>query len=494
VIKINSGLAYDRLANYRLAVSLLVGLFLLSSQSHAQIEERFTVQGLPGTYSTLSQAEAALRAIDTFHSELKKDYRELVSKTVVYHHYDVADVEPTVSAARYRAERSHYNGEYFDSAQTALETRIEELFVPAPTCANTYHPLDDWFYRDSFTNLEFLPSGGVKSIIATNFRPYRVKTAAFKYDDECRVGNEGLTLHREIIQTCPSGSQRVIRSRETFDCGNPATGTIVEQVEGKDDGCSANNTDNPCNVSTGYKYRHETDFSSNTLSLIRSYNSNNLVNLGFGRGWKSNFQNLLIVGVDVLRPESGAGRSEPWEKTNGVWQGDADSDFLISEVTDGFLLTKTNGALERYNLEGQLSSQADTNGHQTQFEYNDDNQLINVTHHYGHQISFTYLNGNVATVTDTLGAVYAYEYLNGNLVAVVFPDATGDATDNPRKIYHYEDASHPNHLTGITDENGNRYATFAYNANGQAILSELGITTNSVGQGKIELDFQAGAQ
>lgn len=492
MIKINSGLAYDRLANFRLAVSLLVGLFLLSSQSYAQTEGRFTVQGLPGSYLTLSQAEAALRAIDTFHSALSKDSRELVSKGVVHHHYDVNDVAPQVSAAKYRVERLQYSGQYFDSAQTALEIRGAEIYAPSPSCpANYYKPGGDFNVCDSYTNLESTPSGGVKSVTAANMRGY----FAFRHrGPNCDAGRDTLTLHRETIQTCPSGYQRVIRHRCSIDCGNPATGTIIEQVEGKEDGCSANNTDNPCNVSTGNKYRHETDFSSNTLSLIRSYNSNNLVNLGFGRGWKSNFQNLLIVGVDVLRPESGAGRSEPWEKINGVWQGDADSDFLISEVTDGFLLTKTNGALERYNLEGQLSSQTDTNGQQILFEYNDDNQLINVTHHYGHQISFTYLNGNVATVTDTLGAVYAYEYLNGNLVAVVFPDATGGATDNPRKIYHYEDASYPNHLTGITDENGNRYATFAYNANGQAILSELGTTTNSAGQGKIELDFQAGAQ
>jgi YD repeat-containing protein len=493
VTKINSGLAYDKLAYFRLAVSLVVGLFLLSSQSYAQAEGRFTVQGLPGNYSTLSQAESALKAIDTLHSELKKDYRELVSKSVVYHHYDVADVEPSASAPRFRVERLHYNGQYFDSAQTALDVRGAEVYPPSASCpANYYQPAGDFNACDAYTTLELTPSGGGKSVTAANKQGY----FAFRHvEPTCEAGRDGLTLHRETILTCPSGYQRVIRHRCSFDCGNAATGTIIEQVEGKEDGCSANNTDNPCNVSTGNKYRHETDISSNTLSLIRTYNSNNLVDLGFGRGWKSNFQNLLIVGVDVLRPESSTGRSEPWEKINGVWQGDADSDLLITEVTDGFLLTKTNGALEHYNLAGQLSSQTDTNGQQTLYEYNDDNQLINVTHHYGNKISFTYLNGNIATVTDAFGSVYAYEYLNGNLVAVVFPDTTpNNANDNPRKIYHYEDANYPNHLTGITDENGNRYATFAYNANGQAILSELGTTSNAAGQGKIELNFQAGAQ
>ena len=39
-------------------------------------------------------------------------------------------------------------------------------------------------------------------------------------------------------------------------------------------------------------------------------------------------------------------------------------------------------------------------------------------------------------------------------------------------------------------ENSERYGNFVYDAEGRAILSELGSTTNTVGQERIELDFQ----
>jgi YD repeat-containing protein len=39
-------------------------------------------------------------------------------------------------------------------------------------------------------------------------------------------------------------------------------------------------------------------------------------------------------------------------------------------------------------------------------------------------------------------------------------------------VYYYEDARFPHHLTGLTDENDNRFATWAYDAAGRAVLSE----------------------
>ena len=43
--------------------------------------------------------------------------------------------------------------------------------------------------------------------------------------------------------------------------------------------------------------------------------------------------------------------------------------------------------------------------------------------------------------------------------------------------------------TGITNANGERYATFSYGADGKAIESTLAPTTNSVGQQRVQLEF-----
>ena len=42
----------------------------------------------------------------------------------------------------------------------------------------------------------------------------------------------------------------------------------------------------------------------------------------------------------------------------------------------------------------------------------------------------------------------------------------------PFVTYHYENSAYPGYLTGITDEKGVRYATWAYNADGRATSSE----------------------
>src|ERR1019366_3552512 len=64
------------------------------------------------------------------------------------------------------------------------------------------------------------------------------------------------------------------------------------------------------------------------------------------------------------------------------------------------------------------------------------------------------------------GGIYAYAYDKfGNLISVTYPDKTV-------RQYVYENTTYPNFLTGIIDENGIRFATFAYDAKGRAISSQ----------------------
>jgi YD repeat-containing protein len=270
----------------------------------------------------------------------------------------------------------------------------------------------------------------------------------------------------------------------------------------KENGCGngQNLTNNPCNVATGNKYRSEPDFLGGPLSFVRSYNSANLVDLGMGKGWTNSYLKILAPHI-ISNGEitsflivSGTGRGESWINQGGTWSGDADSRLIVTQDSLGFKVEKVNSAFERYTALGRLTSSTNANGHQTSYVYDNSNRLFSVTNHFGHSINFTYVNNRLAAVLDSSGITYRYEYdSNANLIAVVFPDNTpNNDSDNPRKIYHYENTSFPNHLTGITDANGDRYATFAYDSIGKAILSELGTTTNSVGQERVQLDYQGG--
>jgi YD repeat-containing protein len=60
--------------------------------------------------------------------------------------------------------------------------------------------------------------------------------------------------------------------------------------------------------------------------------------------------------------------------------------------------------------------------------------------------------------------VYGYDTI-GRFTTITYPD-------NTVRIYHYENATFPHALTGITDENGVRFATWAYDSTGRATSSQ----------------------
>ena len=324
-------------------------------------------------------------------------------------------------------------------------------------------------------------------------------------------GSAGVRCYGSFIAERPSGNitiETLIGFPQFFRCSvlldrrppRPPAEPIVQHLcrtpdtdtPDENQGGTCNEIGNPCNTATGNKVQTETDFTYGDLSFVRTYNSQNLVDIGLGRGWRTNYQAKLTISDDRLVLVSKSGKGEPWSRVNGQWQGDLDTDLIVEQDGSQFTVTYPNDRSERYNANGQLEMQTDSNGFNTIYTYNQENQLIEVENHYGKKVSFSYRLGRIEQVTDPQGVVYRYEY-DGlrNLVAVVFPDLTpDDNSDNPRRVYHYENENFLGHLTGITDENGDRYATWSYDSEGRAISSEHAQTTNSVGQEKVELDFQ----
>ena len=89
--------------------------------------------------------------------------------------------------------------------------------------------------------------------------------------------------------------------------------------------------------------------------------------------------------------------------------------------------------------------------------YNADGTLAQVRNNFGRTLSFPYnAGGNVGTVTDPAGGIWRYGYDTfGNITSVTGPDSKV-------RTYHYEQAPQRGRLTGITDENCNRFATYSY--------------------------------
>ena len=255
---------------------------------------------------------------------------------------------------------------------------------------------------------------------------------------------------------------------------------------------------NPCDPATGNKYQSENDIRGGeaSLTLTRSYNSQFTANLGFGFGWTSTLSSkrLELLDATTIQIRQGSGRGEPFSKdAAGVWQGDADTQLVLTQDTTGFTLSNRNGSSERYKTSGDLLSETDANAQVTSFSYDANNRVARVTGPFGHVLTYAYTAaGNVSTVTDPSGSIYAYSYdANNNLVRVTYPDASA-------KLYHYENASFPHHLTGISYDDGagtiTRFGTYAYDATGKAISTEHAVTENVTAQERFTLAYDSETQ
>ena len=250
---------------------------------------------------------------------------------------------------------------------------------------------------------------------------------------------------------------------------------------------------NPCSTSTGNKHQREDDYTGPNLPFVRFYNSLFTADVGIGYGWMTPYHKRLAIGglaiaggaigerVALLRSD-GAGE-EFKQQANGSFLGDADSEFTLVKTSDSYTLTDREGNAETYDERGLILSEADAAGNTTSYSYNTDEKLETVTGPFGHQLSFTYnaTSKRVETVTLPDGQVlqFTYQLLSNdqayNLVSVIYPDTTA-------KLYHYESTNLPHHLTGITDQNGVRFATWEYDAGGRAVRSEHAETTNAAPQ------------
>ena len=190
------------------------------------------------------------------------------------------------------------------------------------------------------------------------------------------------------------------------------------------------------------------------------------------------------AGLTVATVYRQDGRSYYYRWLENRWTPDSDVEMQLTKDGVGFILKQEDGATERYDTSGRLLSETDPTGKTTGFTYDGNGKLISVTGPFGHVLTLGYnASGRLASVSDLAGMVHSYGYdASGNLVTVTRPDSSV-------RTYHYENSVFPHHLTGITDENGSRFATYAYDANGKAISTE-----HAGGQQRFTLAYDSTAQ
>lgn len=378
----------------------------------------------------------------------------------------------------------------FSSAQALIDAHVQSYDT------GFYCDIKSFILNVDFTS--YSESGSGQKIdypVDVVFWKYGVNTVHSIYDyyrlelytEQNRNGQIGcflfndfsVKMERARAASCPEGSI----SQKFHD-----EACVVTIIPPKECPAGPNHTGNPCQISTGAKLRNEVDFQNQGLSFGRKYHSYNLSDKGFGKGWHNKYLNRLTsISSSSYYVPDGTGRALHWPSDQTI------SDYQLTKLSETVEVVHAKGHKDIYDHDGNLLKSITASGEETTYSYGEDDLLESVTDSYNKTILFTYdVLDLITAVTDPEGNVYHYEYdEKRNLTAVVYPDATpNDLTDNPRRIYHYEDARFPNHLTGITDANGVRHQTYAYDAEGKAIESAKAQTTNAVPQEQVKLNYQ----
>jgi YD repeat-containing protein len=150
-----------------------------------------------------------------------------------------------------------------------------------------------------------------------------------------------------------------------------------------------------------------------------------------------------------------------------------------AKIRTGWRYTTDQNTIETYDADGRLLSIETPNGVTQTLTYDSAARLENVTNDAGYSLSFSYdSQDRVITMTDHTGRVWAYGYdQNNNLAYVNQPDGTS-------RRYHYGDSRFPHALTGITDERGILYLSYAYDSQGRAVMN-----TMPGDSGRVDIDY-----
>lgn len=160
-------------------------------------------------------------------------------------------------------------------------------------------------------------------------------------------------------------------------------------------------------------------------------------------------------------------------RANRSWRVIRDLDG--SQQHTGWTLT-ANGRIEEYDTAGRVLRIENVQGKGITYTYNDTGtQQRSIADDNGNSITLAYTDDKLIQITHNDSSVYQFDYNGGGLLqSITFPGTT-----NPQRVFLYEDARFPGALTGIIDEAGNTYSTFAYDDLGRAISSQHAGGANS---------------
>ncbi len=307
----------------------------------------------------------------------------------------------------------------------------------------------------------------------------------FRYD--CHITLDNLPLYYIDLTepSCPAGYE--VNANNASGCQLNLWEWLIGLLCGDGSNDTLPSAGNPISVISGNKFQAVTDFEtagSHSLAFTRYYNSQSKVTTSLGQGWRHSFdRKLFFIGNAQIVYHAKDGKILTFNKVGSDWLPASDVIFTLTQVGDHWELKDKRDRTESYDSSGRLLSITERDGYQQALEFNGPDGKLSLVHDsHGGRLRFTYnAQGMLVSLTDSGGREVRYSYRKlFNYVAqaetlleeVAYPDSTPlDQDDNPRVQYLYEDPAFPVALTGLIDETGERYATWAYDSEGRAISS-----------------------
>ena len=247
----------------------------------------------------------------------------------------------------------------------------------------------------------------------------------------------------------------------------------TEEGVGEEEGKACGRVGNPVSLAIGNKFQREVDIQQSGISpieFIRYHNSLGFVSASFNNYWTHTYDrhveipaNPAVNPVKVIRPD---GRKINFSWNGSRYQASAGIYATLEQAAGGWRFTGADMTVELFDIDGFLTEIRNLNGLVQTASYDKSDRLVRIESNLGESLGFAYdSSGRLSAVTDQTGRSWGYSYeVLGRLHSVEKPDGTS-------RIYHYEDLRHPYSLTGITDENGVRFATYEYDEAGMAVAS-----------------------
>jgi RHS repeat-associated protein len=312
----------------------------------------------------------------------------------------------------------------------------------------------------------------------------------------------------QAMATCPAGFYTYM---PTGTGSNPTYQTVscyqIAQDPAPSHGCLSC-AGNSILAASGAKVQSESDYASPTgLSFSRTYRSDvgswgSIASVAFidysqpnatiSNGcYQSHYTNptthaivptcfpYFSTAINAYQLATSDGSYLNFSGPNNAVTQNADINDRVTQVTIGgvteWQVRREDDSVELYSTTGSLLQRIERGGRTFTFSYSTSSTPSNIAPRagllltqsdaFGHSLSWQYnANAQVSQMTDPAGGVYQYGYDSaGNLTGVTYPDASS-------KMYEYNESANtggvsvPHALTGVTDENATRYATFQYNS------------------------------